>query len=193
MIDYSVIFISNILINNFILVQFLGICPFIGASKRIESAIGISLATTFVITISVIISWLVNYYILVPCNMVYLRIIMYMLIISVSVQVIEIIIKKLSFYFYRLLGIFLPLITTNCVVLAIPLLNLKLNYGFIPAVMYGLSSSIGFSLVMILFSSMRERIFLADVPLPFKGSPIALVTAGLMSMSFMGFNGLIKF
>ncbi|CAL4319298.1 electron transport complex subunit RsxA [Buchnera aphidicola] len=193
MIDYCVMFISNILINNFILVQFLGICPFIGASKRIESAIGISLATTFVITISVMFSWLVNYYILVPYNMVYLRIIMYMLIISVSVQVIEIIIKKLSFYFYRLLGIFLPLITTNCVVLAIPLLNLKLNYSFIPAVIYGFSSSIGFSLVMILFSSMRERIFLADVPLPFKGSPIALVTAGLMSMSFMGFNGLIKF
>lgn len=193
MINYSIMFISNILINNFILVQFLGICPFIGASKRIESAIGISLATTFVITISVIFTWLVNYYILVPCNMIYLRIIMYMLIISVSVQVIEIIIKKLSFYFYRLLGIFLPLITTNCVVLAIPLLNLKLNNTFISAVIYGFSSSIGFSLVMILFSSMRERIFSADVPSPFKGSPIALVTAGLMSMSFMGFNGLIKF
>lgn len=193
MVDYFILFISNVLINNFILVQFLGICPFIGASKRIETAIGISLATTFVITTAVILSWLVNYYVLLPFNLLYLRIMMYILIISVSVQFIELIIKNISFYLYRLLGVFLPLITTNCVVLAIPLLNLKLNYSFIPSVVYGLSSSIGFSLVMILFSSMRERIVSSDIPIIFQGSPIALVTAGLMSMSFMGFNGLIKF
>jgi Na+-translocating ferredoxin:NAD+ oxidoreductase subunit A len=193
MVDYFILFISNVLINNFILVQFLGICPFIGASKRIETSIGISLATTCVITTAVILSWLVNYYVLLPFNLLYLRIMMYILIISVSVQFIEIIIKKISFYLYKLLGVFLPLITTNCVVLAIPLLNLKLNYSFIPSVVYGLSSSVGFSLVMILFSSMRERIISSDVPEIFKGSPIALVTAGLMSMSFMGFNGLIKF
>ena len=193
MVNYFVLFISNVLINNFILVQFLGICPFIGASKRIETAIGISLATTCVITTAVILSWLVNYYILLPFHLLYLRIMMYILIISVSVQFLEIIIKNISFYLYKLLGIFLPLITTNCVVLAIPLLNLKLNYSFMPAVVYGFSASVGFSLVMILFSSMRERIVSSDVPAPFRGSPIALVTAGLMSMSFMGFNGLIKF
>lgn len=185
-------FISNILIENFILVKFLGLCPFLGASSKIETAFGISLATTFVVFISSVLLWCVNVFILLPLNLVYLRIITYMLIISVSVQFVEIVLRNTSPILYRLLGIFLPLITTNCAVLAIPLFILYSNYTFIESILYGISASLGFTLVMIIFSCIRQRIALSDIPLPFQGAPIILITVSLMSITFMGFKGLIK-
>ncbi|AWH90652.1 electron transport complex subunit RsxA [Buchnera aphidicola (Melanaphis sacchari)] len=189
---YFFLFLSNILIDNFILVKFLGLCPFLGASSRLEMAIGISLSTTFVIIISTILLWLINFFILIPFNLFYLRTIIYMLIISCGVQFLEIFLQNASPLLYRILGIYLPLITTNCAVLAIPLFSLYLNHVFLDSLFYGISASLGFSLVMIIFSSIRERISLSDVPLIFQGAPIALITISLMSLIFMGFRGLIK-
>lgn len=189
---YFFLFLSNILIDNFILVKFLGLCPFLGASSRLEMAIGISLSTTFVIIISTTLLWLINFFILIPFNLFYLRTIIYMLIISCGVQFLEIFLQNVSPLLYRILGIYLPLITTNCAVLAIPLFSLYLNHVFLDSLFYGISASLGFSLVMIIFSSIRERISLSDVPLIFQGAPIALITISLMSLIFMGFRGLIK-
>ncbi len=190
---YFLFFISNIFIENFILVKFLGLCPFLGASSKIETAFGMSFATTFVVFTSSILLWFVNFFILLPLDLVYLRIIAYMLIISVSVQFLEIVLNSTSPTLYRLLGIFLPLITTNCTVLAIPLFSLYFNYTLIESIFYGISASCGFTLVMIVFSCIRERIILSDVPFPFKGAPIVLITVSIMSITFMGFKGLIKF
>lgn len=189
---YFLFFISNILIDNFILVKFLGLCPFLGISKKIKTAIGMSLATTFVIFISSILLWMINFFILLPLGLVYLRIITYMLIISVSVQFLEIVLRNISPVLYRLLGIFLPLITTNCSVLAIPLFSLYAHHTLIESIVYSISASFGFSLVMIVFSAIRERISSSDVPIIFQGTPVILITAGLMSIVFMGFKGLIK-
>ncbi|QCI15804.1 electron transport complex subunit RsxA [Buchnera aphidicola] len=185
-------FISNILIENFILVKFLGLCPFLGSSSKVETAIGISFATTFVVFISSLLLWLINFFILLPLDLVYLRIIAYMLIISVSVQFLEIVLRSTSPILYRLLGIYLPLITTNCTVLAIPLFSLYFHHTFLESILFAVSASLGFTLVMILFSCIRERILLSDIPLPFQGAPIVLVTISLMSVIFMGFKGLIK-
>jgi len=189
---YIIFFISNILIENFILVKFLGLCPFLGASNKAETAFGMSLATTFVVLMSSVLLWCINHFILLPLDLVYLRIIAYMLIISVSVQFLEIVLRNTSPILYRLLGIFLPLITTNCAVLAIPLFSLYLNHTFIESICYGISASLGFTLVMIIFSCIRERILLSDIPLPFQGAPIVLITVSLISITFMGFKGLIK-
>ncbi|QCI17523.1 electron transport complex subunit RsxA [Buchnera aphidicola (Acyrthosiphon lactucae)] len=189
---YILFFISNILIENFILVKFLGLCPFLGASSKIETALGMSFATTFVILISSVLLWCVNFFILSPFDLVYLRIIAYMLIISFSVQFLEIVLRNTSPILYRLLGIYLPLITTNCAVLAIPLFSLYLNHTFLECLCYGISASLGFTLVMIIFSCIRERIILSDIPLPFQGAPIILITVSLISITFMGFKGLIK-
>ncbi|QFQ32850.1 electron transport complex subunit RsxA [Buchnera aphidicola (Aphis fabae)] len=190
--NYFLFFVSNILIDNFILVKFLGLCPFTGASNKLEIAVGISFATTFVVFISTMILWFVNFLILSPFNLVYLRIIIYMLVISFLVQFLEIILRNTSPFLYRILGIFLPLITTNCAVLAIPLFCLYENYTFLESIFYAMSSALGFSLVMIIFSSIRERILLSDIPIAFKGSPIVLITISLIAISFMGFRGLIK-
>ncbi|ALD15076.1 electron transporter RsxA [Buchnera aphidicola (Aphis glycines)] len=190
--NYFLFFLSNILIDNFILVKFLGLCPFIGASNKLDIALGISCATTFVVFLSTIVLWCVNFLILYPLDLLYLRVIIYMLIISFFVQFTEIILHNSSPFLYRVLGIFLPLITTNCVVLAIPLFCLYENYTFLEAIFYAISSSLGFSLIMIIFASIRERILLSDIPILFKGSPIVLITISLISISFMGFKGLIK-
>ncbi|QCI22000.1 electron transport complex subunit RsxA [Buchnera aphidicola] len=190
---YFLFFISNVLVENFILVKFLGLCPFLGVSNKLKTAIGMSFATTFVVLMSSILLWLVNFFILLPLNVVYLRIIAYMLIISVSVQFLEIILRHTSPILYRVLGIFLPLITTNCAVLAIPLFSLYLNHTFLESVYYGISASLGFALVMIIFSGLRERIILSDIPLPFQGAPIVLITISIISIAFMGFKGLVKF
>lgn len=189
---YILFFISNILIENFILVKFLGLCPFLGASSNIETAFGMSCATTFVILTSSVLLWCVNFFILLPLDLIYLRIIAYMLIVSVSVQFLEIVLRKTSPILYRLLGIFLPLITTNCTVLAIPLFSLYEHHTFLESIFYGLSASLGFALVMIIFSCIRERIVLSDIPLPFQGAPIILITVSLISITFMGFKGLIN-
>lgn len=190
--EYFMILINAILVENFILVKFLGICPFMGVSKQINTAIGMGIATTLVITISSIFAWLLNYIIIIPLKLIYLRTIIYILIISVTVQLIEIIIRKINPKFYNLLGIFLPLITTNCAVLGILLFNIQYHYSFMKSVFYAFSSSIGFSLIITLFASMREKFSSENIPNTFQGMPITLITAGLMSLIFMGFAGFIK-
>jgi electron transport complex protein RnfA len=189
--EYLLILVSTILVNNFVLVQFLGLCPFMGVSNKLETAMGMSLATTFVLTLSSVCSYLAFTYLLQPLGLEYLQTITFILVIAVVVQFTEMVVKKTSPLLYRVLGIFLPLITTNCAVLGVALLNIKKQNGFIESIMYGFGAAVGFSLVLILFSAMRERISVADVPTPFKGSAIGMVTAGLMSLAFMGFTGLV--
>ena len=190
--EYALILISTILVNNFVLVKFLGLCPFMGVSRKLETATGMALATTFVLTLSSICSYLVNEYLLAPLGLEYLRTIAFILVIAVVVQFTEMVVHKTSPLLYQVLGIFLPLITTNCAVLGVALLNTQTENGFIESALYGFGAAVGFSLVLILFAAMRERIAAADVPEAFQGASIALITAGLMSMAFMGFAGLVK-
>lgn len=192
MTHYILLIISTVLINNFVLVKFLGLCPFMGVSKRIETAIGMGLATTFVLTVASLCAYLVEHYILQPLDATFLRTLVFILVIAVVVQFTEMVINKTSPALYRLLGIFLPLITTNCAVLGVALLNVNLAHNLSESVIYGFGASLGFSLVLVLFASLRERIIAADVPLPFRGASIALITAGLMSLAFMGFAGLVR-
>jgi len=163
-----------------------------GVSRKLETAVGMSLATTFVLTLSSICSYLVNEYLLLPLGIEYLRTISFILVIAVVVQVTEMVVHKTSPLLYQVLGIFLPLITTNCAVLGVALLNVQEQHSFIESALYGFGAAIGFSMVLILFAAMRERIAVADVPDVFKGNAIAMITAGLMSLAFMGFSGLIK-
>jgi electron transport complex protein RnfA len=192
MIEIILLLIGTVLVNNFVLVQFLGLCPFMGVSGKLETAIGMSMATTFVLTIASMSSYLVEAYILTPLGIEYLRTLSFILVIAVVVQFTEMVVHKTSPTLYRLLGIFLPLITTNCAVLGVALLNITEQHNFIESIIYGFGAAGGFSLVLILFSAMRERLAAADVPAPFKGASIAMITAGLMSLAFMGFTGLIK-
>lgn len=191
--DYLLLFVGTILVNNFVLVKFLGLCPFMGVSKKLESAIGMGLATTFVMTVGSIFSWIINELILIPLDVGYLRTLSFILVIAVVVQFTEMVVRQTSPALYRLLGIFLPLITTNCAVLGVALLNVNLNHNFLQSALYGFSAAVGFSFVMVLFAAMRERLVVADIPAPFKGNAIALITAGLMSLAFLGFSGLVKF
>ncbi|PWW05751.1 electron transport complex protein RnfA [Mangrovibacter plantisponsor] len=193
MTDYLLLFIGTVLVNNYVLVKFLGLCPFMGVSKKLESAIGMGLATTFVMTLASISSWLIDNLILIPLDLTWLRTMSFILVIAVVVQFTEMVVRKTSPALYRLLGIFLPLITTNCAVLAVPLLSVNLKQNFFQAALYGFSAAVGFSLVLVLFAAVRERLAVADVPAPFRGNAIALITAGLMSLAFMGFSGLVKF
>lgn len=193
MTEYLLILVSTILVNNFVLVQFLGLCPFMGVSGKLETAIGMSMATTFVLTLSSVCSYLVITYLLEPLGLVYLKTISFILVIAVMVQFTEMVVRKTSPVLYRVLGIFLPLITTNCAVLGVALLNVKKDNDFASSLIYGFGAALGFSLVLILFSAMRERINVADVPVPFKGAAIGMVTAGLTSLAFLGFTGLVEF
>lgn len=192
MTDYLLLLIGTVLVNNFVLVKFLGLCPFMGVSSKLESAIGMSMATTFVLTLASILSYLVNTYLLEPFSLSYLRTMAFILVIAVVVQFTEMLVQKTSATLYRALGIYLPLITTNCAVLGVALLNINEKHNFMQSAIYGFGAAVGFSLVLILFSAMRERLAAADVPAPFKGSAIAMITAGLMSLAFMGFTGLVK-
>ncbi len=192
MTEYALILVSTVLVNNFVLVKFLGLCPFMGVSKKLETATGMALATTFVLTLSSVCSYLANEYLLAPLGLEYLRTITFILVIAVVVQFTEMVVHKTSPLLYKVLGIFLPLITTNCAVLGVALLNVQEEFGFIESAIYGFGAAAGFSLVLILFAAMRERITVADVPVAFRGPAIALITAGLMSMAFMGFSGLVK-
>lgn len=192
MTEYLLIFISTVLVNNFVLVKFLGLCPFMSVSSKLETAIGMGLATTFVLTLSSVSSYLVNEYLLMPLGLEFLRIIAFILVIAVVVQFTEMVVHKTSPMLYQILGIFLPLITTNCAVLGVALLNVQEKHGFIESAIYGFGAAIGFSLVLVLFAAIRERVVVADVPTAFKGAPITLVTAGIMSIAFMGFAGLVK-
>ncbi|MCY7296877.1 electron transport complex subunit RsxA [Alteromonas sp. a30] len=191
MTEFLLLLISTVLVNNFVLVQFLGLCPFMGVSGKLETAIGMSMATTFVLTIASMCSYLVEQYILAPLEIQYLRTLSFILVIAVVVQFTELVVHKTSPVLYRLLGIFLPLITTNCAVLGVALLNVNKQHNFVESIVYGFGAAAGFSLVLVLFSALRERLAVADVPTPFKGTAIAMVTAGLMSLAFMGFTGLV--
>ena len=192
MTEYLLLLISTVLVNNFVLVKFLGLCPFMGVSSKLESAIGMSMATTFVLTLASVLSYLVNVYVLVPFDLTYLRTISFILVIAVVVQFTEMVVQKTSASLYRALGIYLPLITTNCAVLGVALLNINEKHDFLESAIYGFGAAVGFSVVLVLFSAMRERLAAADVPSPFKGGAIAMITAGLMSLAFMGFTGLVK-
>jgi len=189
--DYLLILIGTILVNNFVLVKFLGLCSFMGVSKKLETAIGMGLATTFVLTLSSGCCNLIDTYMLIPLGLEYLRTIVFILVIAVVVQFTEMVMHKTSPVLYQVLGIYLPLITVNCAVLGVALLNVQLGHGFIEALLYGFGAAVGYSLVLVLFAGMRERVAVADVPVPFQGSAIAMITAGLMSMAFMGFAGLV--
>lgn len=189
--DYLLIIVATVLVNNFVLVQFLGLCPFMGVSKKVETSMGMALATTFVLTLSSVSSYLVEQYLLAPLELTYLRTISYILVIAAVVQLTEMWIRKSSPLLHEVLGIYLPLITTNCAVLGVALLNVREAHNFLESALFGLGASLGFSLVLVLFSAMRERIAVADVPEVFQGAPIALITAGLMSLAFMGFAGLV--
>ncbi len=190
--EYLLILVSTVLVNNFVLVKFLGLCPFMGVSKKLETATGMALATAFVLTLSSVCSHLVNTYLLAPFEAEYLRTIVFILVIAAVVQFTEMVIHKTSPLLYQVLGIYLPLITTNCAVLGVALLITQQDLTFLQSALYGFGASVGFSLVLILFAALRERIIVSDVPAIFRGAPIALVTAGLMSLAFMGFSGLVK-
>jgi electron transport complex protein RnfA len=192
MAEYALILVSTILVNNIVLVKFLGLCPFMGVSRKLETAMGMGLATTFVLTLSSITSYLINEYLLAPLDIEFLRTISFIFVIAVVVQFTELVVHKTSPILYQVLGIFLPLITTNCAVLGVALLNVQEDHGFIESGLYGFGAALGFSLVLVIFASMRERIDAADVPVPFQGAAIGLITAGLMSMAFMGFTSLVE-
>ena len=190
MTEYFLIIISVVFVNNVVLTKILGLCPFMGVSKKLDTSISMSAATAFVLTIGSITSWLINYFLLIPYNLEYLRTISFIIVIAAVVQFTEMVMEKNYPYLYRVLGIFLPLITTNCAVLGIPLLNAQLSHNLLEAAIFGLGGALGFSFVLILFASLREKFEGANTPNAMKGSAIAMLTAGLMSLSFMGFIGL---
>lgn len=190
--EYFLIILSSALVNNVVLVKFLGLCPLMGVSNKLDSALGMGLATTFVLTLAAFAGWLLEHFVLTPLDIGFLRILTFILVIAVVVQFTELAIRKTSPALYQVLGIFLPLITTNCAVLGVALLNLNKNNNFIESVLYGFGAAVGFSLVLVLFAAMRERIAVADVPVSFRGAAIGMVTAGLMSLAFLGFTGLVS-
>ena len=186
------ILIGTVLVNNIVLVKMLGLCPFMGVSKKLSAAVGMGAATAFVLTLASGLSYLVDHHLLIPNDLSYLRTLSFIVVIAAIVQFTEMFIRKSSPVLYQALGIYLPLITTNCAVLGIPLLNVQENHNFIESLVYGFGGAVGFGLVLALFAAMRERLEGAAIPAPFRGSAIALVTAGLLSLAFMGFAGLVK-
>ena len=190
--EYFLILVSTVLANNFVLVRFLGLCPFMGVSNKLEGAIGMSVATMFVLTLSSVTIYVLSVYLLRPMGLEYLSTLSFILAIATVVQLTEMVMRKTSPLLYRILGIFLPLITSNCAVLGVALLNMQEHHNLLQSALYGFGAATGFALVLVLFSAMRERIAHADVPLHFKGAPIGLITAGLMALAFMGFTGLAK-
>jgi len=188
--NYLLIILSTVLVNNIVLTKILGLCPFMGVSKKLETSISMSAATAFVLTIGSMTSWAINHYLLEPNDLIYLRTITFIVVIAAVVQFTEMLMEKHFPFLYKMLGIFLPLITTNCAVLGIPLLNAQASHSLIESAFFGLGGALGFSLVLILFASTRERLEGADIPKPFQGSAIAMTTAAIMSLAFMGFVGL---
>ncbi|SFB84687.1 electron transport complex protein RnfA [Marinospirillum celere] len=192
MTEYLLLLVSTVLVNNFVLVQFLGLCPFMGVSGKLDTALGMALATTFVLTLSSALSHLVYHGLLLPLDLEYLRTISFIIMIAAVVQFTEMLVHKTSPVLHQTLGIFLPLITTNCAVLGVALLSLTREQSFVEAIVYGLGAGLGFALVLVCFAAMRERLALADVPAPFQGAAVAMMTAGLMSLAFMGFTGMVQ-
>ena len=189
--EYFVIIISSIFVNNIVLSQFLGICPFLGVSGKVSTSLGMGAAVTFVLAIASIAAYLIQYHILVPLHIEYMQTIVFILVIAALVQMVEIILKKVSPALYQALGIFLPLITTNCAVLGVAILLVQKEYNLGEAVVYAVAVAVGFTLALVLFAGLRERLELENVPKALRGVPIALITAGLLAMAFMGFSGLV--
>ncbi|CAA6819200.1 MAG: Electron transport complex protein RnfA [uncultured Thiotrichaceae bacterium] len=192
MTEYLLIIVGMVWVNNIVLSNFLGLCPFMGVSRKLETAMGMGFATTFVLTLASLSSYIIDSYILVPFGIEYLRTISFILVIAAIVGFTEMAIRKTSPLLHNVLGIYLPLITSNCAVLGIALLNVQQSNSFLGSALYGFGASLGFTLVLVLFAGIRERLDVADVPSPFKGSSIALITAGLMALAFMGFTGLVR-
>ncbi len=190
--DIFLILIGTVLVNNFVLVRFLGLCPFMGVSRNIEAAFGMSMATAFVLTLSSAVSYLLHEFVLLPLQIEYLRTIGFILVIAATVQFTEIMVRRSSPMLHQVLGIYIPLIATNCAVLGVALLNIQQAESFVESVFFGFGAAGGFALVLVLFAAIRERLDAADVPLPFRGTAIALMTAGLMSLAFMGFSGMAR-
>ena len=188
--EIALLLVGAVFVNNFVLVKFLGLCPFMGVSRKLDAAYGMALATGFVLTLSSALAWVVHHWILLPLGLEYLRTLGFILVIASVVQFTEIVMNRQSPRLYRVLGIYLPLITTNCAVLGVALLNVQARHSLIESIVYGFGASLGFGLVLVLFSAMRERLETADVPAAWRGAPIALATAGLMSLAFMGFSGM---
>ena len=192
MVELLLILVSAIFVNNFVLARFLGICPFMGVSKKVETALGMGMAVTFVMTVATVVTWFIQYFVLIPFGIEYLQTIAFILVIASLVQLVEMVVQKASPVLYQSLGIFLPLITTNCAVLGLAVLNIQKGYGFLEGVIFAIGAALGFSLALILFAGLRERIDLCPVPRSFRGAAIAFITAGLLSLAFMGFAGLVK-
>lgn len=190
MTDFLLLILGTALVNNVVLVKFLGLCPFMGVSNKLDTAVGMGMATTFVLTLAAAASWMLEHYVLLPLNIGFLRILGFILVIAAVVQFTEMIIHKTSPILYQVLGIFLPLITTNCAVLGVALLNIQEQYSFTESLFFGFGAALGFTLVMIIFAGLRERLALMAVPSAFAGTPIAFITAGILSLAFMGFAGL---
>ena len=191
-ISYFAIIIGAILVNNVVLAQFLGICPFLGVSSKVETSMGMGAAVTFVMALAALVAWLIQTYVLVPLDIVYMQTIVFILVIAALVQMVEIIHKKVSPSLYQALGIFLPLITTNCAVLGVAILMIQKEFNLLQSVTYSVATAIGFALALVLFAGIRERLEFEDMPRSMQGVPIALVTAGILAMAFMGFSGLVK-
>lgn len=190
MVEYALILVSTVLANNFVLVRFLGLCPFMGVSTKLEGAMGMAMATAFVLTLASVSSYLLSRYLLQPLGLEYLSTLSFILVIAVTVQLTETVMRKTAPLLYRILGIFLPLITSNCAVLGVALLNVQEQHNLLQSALYGFGAALGFGIVLVMFSAIRERLAFADIPVHFRGAPIGLITAGLMALAFMGFTGL---
>jgi electron transport complex protein RnfA len=191
-VELVTLFIGAILINNFVLHYFLGICPFLGVSKKIDAALSMGLAVTFVMSLTAVVSWAINHLILIPYGLDYLQIVSFILVIASLVQLVEMFIRKTSPPLYQAMGIYLPLITTNCAIMGLALLAALKNYDFVEAVVFGVGSGLGFTLAIVLMAAIREQLEVADVPKPLQGAAIALIIAGIMALAFFGFSGMIK-
>ena len=187
----AMIFFSMILVNNYVLVQFLGICPFLGVSSKVETSLGMGAAVTFVMALTSVVAWSIQTYVLVPLGIEYMQTIVFILVIAALVQMVEIMLKKVSPSLYQALGIFLPLITTNCAVLGVAILMISKEFNLLQSIVYSVATAIGFALALVLFAGIRERLELEDVPKAVQGVPVALITAGILAMAFMGFSGLV--
>ncbi len=190
-ISYFAIIIGAIFVNNVVLAQFLGICPFLGVSSKVETSLGMGAAVTFVMALSSLVVWLIQTYILAPLGIEYMQTIVFILVIAALVQMVEIILKKVSPSLYQALGIFLPLITTNCAVLGVAILMIQKEFNLLQSIVYSVSTAIGFAIALVIFAGLRERLDFEEVPKAFRGVPIALITASLLAMAFMGFSGMV--
>ncbi|MDK2979232.1 MAG: H+/Na+-translocating ferredoxin:NAD+ oxidoreductase subunit [Bacteroidales bacterium] len=189
--EYIIIIISAIFVNNIVLAQFLGICPFIGVSGKVETSVGMTGAVTFVMVIATIVTYLLQHYVLIPLGITFMQTITFILVIASLVQLVEIMLKKVSPSLYQALGIFLPLITTNCAVLGVAILAVQKDYNLLESVVFATANAIGFGLALIIFAGLREHLDMVNIPKAMKGVPIAFVTAGLLALAFMGFAGLV--